>query len=327
MHTEYIQELRAKLDRRAKRLKATGLVSFQAALRRFLVFLTTQPVFLGILEDLEHRYASLEAEADGVVHLHRKDFEDELKQLAVSYSVLTKCADHPSPLTSAKIGGMYEKTMNIEEGLVSFKLHFVDTLYEYLDEQLDEQRAFLALLRRYKHKCEWFQSERLFSLWENDPRNGEKLLQRHLYEYLHDQGLDFLLEPSSPSGEVDLIADQRSDDPLIADTKIFNPEKGRGRDYIAKGFNQVYIYTCVYNKPFGYLIIYRTSAKELRFALATETQSTPFVVLNNKTIFLVVLDIYPHAAPASTRGVIEPIEVTEQHLIRTVEEGKRDSDG
>ncbi|RCV64829.1 hypothetical protein C5S53_06820 [Methanophagales archaeon] len=89
-----------------------------------------------------------------------------------------------------------------------------------------------------------------------------------------------------------MIAAQKSDEPLIADVKIFNPEKGKGTDYIAKGFNQIYLYTLDYNEPFGYLIIYNTSGQDLRFALANQEQTTPFVVHNNKTIFVVTIDIF-----------------------------------
>ena len=195
---------------------------------------------------------------------------------------------------------------------------FLEPLYEYLDEQLDDQRAILALLRRYKHKCEWFQRKHLFKSWEDNTKIGEKLLALHLYEYLHDQGLDFVIEPSSVSGEVDLIAAQKSDEPLIADVKIFNPEKGKGTDYIARGFNQIYLYTLDYNEPFGYLIIYNTSGQDLRFVLANQEQSTPFVVHNNKTIFVVTIDVFPYETSASRRGRLKTVEITEEDLIRII---------
>ena len=306
-------------------MKATGLPSFRVALKRFLAFLESQPAFLSVLAEVELRYPSREAEAERILRLERRDFEDELENVAVSYAVLKKCADHPSRLLPAKIGGMYEEITESKLGLSPFKLHFVDVVCEYLDEHLDEQRALLAVLRRYKHKCEWFQRESLFKLWEGDTTRGEKLLQRHLYEYLHDQGLDLFIEPSSASGEVDLIADQKGDDPLIAEAKIFNPERGEGREYIAKGFSQAYAYTCDYNKPFGYLIIYKTSAKDLRFTLPAQIQSTPFVVHNNRTIFLVTIDIFPHGRPASKRGALEVVEITQDQMIRRIEEDKSDS--
>ena len=174
-----------------------------------------------------------------------------------------------------------------------------------MDEQLEDQRVILALLRRYKHKCEWFQREHLFDLWESNTQKGEKNLSMHLYEWLYDQGLDFVIEPSSASGEADLIAAQQSKNPLVADVKIFNPDKGRGIQYIAQGFNQIYLYTQDYNEAFGYLIIFNTSGKDLKFAVANQTQGIPSVTHNNKTLFILTIDIFPHEASASKRGLLE----------------------
>lgn len=61
-----------------------------------------------------------------------------------------------------------------------------------------------------------------------------------------------------------MVAAQTGEYPLIADAKIYNPDKGKGKDYIAKALNQIYIYTQDYNEPFGYMVVYKTSDDELR---------------------------------------------------------------
>jgi hypothetical protein len=107
----------------------------------------------------------------------------------------------------------------------------------------------------------------------------------HLYEHLHDQGLEFSIEPASASGEADLVSAQNSDDPLIADAKIFDTNKSKGKGYLVKAFQQIYRYTVDYTKPFGYLIIFKTCEEDLRLALTNSEQLTPSVTYNNKTIF------------------------------------------
>ena len=156
-------------------------------------------------------------------------------------------------------------------------------------------------------------------MWENNQQIGEKLLAKNLYEYLYDQGIDFFIEPASISGEVDLISSQNSDDPLLADIKIFNPEKSKDKRYICNGFNQVYTYTLDYNESFGYLVIFNTCETDLRFSLSNQEISTPFVLHNNKTIFLITIDIFPYSKSASKRGVLKTIEITERELINKVE--------
>lgn len=185
-----------------------------------------------------------------------------------------------------------------------------------MDEQLDDQKLILSLLRRYKHKCEWFARDALYSRFKVEQSKGERILVQHLYEYLHDQGIDFHIEPHSASGEADFVEQQSTDDRLVADAKIFDPGGGKGKSYIARGFGQIYRYTRDYNEPFGYLIIYQTSERDLAFALSGTALSTPYVTYNNKTICLLTVDIFPHDAPASKRGPLAPVEITEGDLIR-----------
>ena len=324
MNAEYIQNLRYKLQKRVRRLNSAVYQVFHFSLKQFWGFLENYPIFVGILEDLERHYPLLEAEAEKIV----KDsqglvFGNELENAAVCYFVVKKCVESDNQMVEVNVGRVYGHESKYNDTLEYFKSLFLEPLYEYLDEQLDDQGAILALLRRYKHKCEWFQREFLFNLWKKDTMRGEKRLALHLYEYLHDQGLDFVIEPFSISGEADLVAAQRSDDPLIADVKIFNPGKAKGTEYIARGFNQIYLYTLDYNKPFGYLVIYKTSGEDLRFALGKQTQSTPFVVHNNKTIFLVTIDVFPHETSASKRGPLRTVEITEEDLVRIIKIEKK----
>lgn len=320
MNTEYVQNLRYKLQKRVRRLNSSEHQAFHFLLKQFWGFLKSYPIFLGIFEDLERRCPSVEAEAEKIINKSQALlFDNELENAAASYFVVKNCVESDDQNVENNVGFTYGRQGELNDNLEYFKSLFLEPLYEYLDEQVDDQRAILALLRRYKHKCEWFQRNHLFELWESNTKRGEKLLSFHLYEYLHDQGLNFVIEPSSASGEVDLIAAQKSDEPLIAEAKIFNPDRGKSREYIVKGFNQIYLYTRDYNEAFGYLIIYNTSKNDLRFVLPNQEQSTPFVFHNNKTIFIVTINIFPYETSASERGPLRTVEITEQDLIPIID--------
>jgi hypothetical protein len=86
-----------------------------------------------------------------------------------------------------------------------------------------------------------------------------------------------------------LIAAQDADDPLLLDTKVFD-NKNRDKHYLCKGFNQIYTYTQQYNEPFGYLVIYNIAEQELCFSLECSGH-IPMVIHNNKTIFLLTINI------------------------------------
>lgn len=104
----------------------------------------------------------------------------------------------------------------------------------------------------------------------------------------------------------------------MADAKIFCPP-GKDKGYILEGFNQVYTYTRDFNEPFGYLIIFKTCRNDLKFTLANETQSTPYISHNGKTIFLIIIDIYTYEQSASGRGRLRSYEILESDLIQIIE--------
>jgi hypothetical protein len=218
---------------------------------------------------------------------------------------------HPS-----RAGGQKGAGGSLEWAYSFFRWAFVEPFLNHLDQALNDQRAILALLRRYKHKCESFQRQWLFDQWKENTQKGEERLAFHMYEYLHDQGIDLTIEPYSESGRVDMVAAQNSDDPLIADAKIFNPAKSKGKSYICQGFRQIYQYTIDYNETFGYLVIFKTCANDLKLALTSQEQATPFVIHNHKKIFVVTIDVFPHDKPASKRSLPKTIEITQDDLIR-----------
>jgi len=314
---EYVQHLRYKLQRRVRRLNSVEHPLFHAGLAHVWQWIVSQPVFAGILDDLAKKYPAADAEGEQVKTGTPLIGGNELEHAALARAVLKLCADDTTiRALEQNIGARYPSASN--KPLDVFKDIFVEPLYEYLDEQLDDQRAILALLRKYKQKCEWFQRETLFTAWSGDTARGEKHLAMHLYEYLHDQGLEFSIEPTSASGKADLVAAQSSDDPLIADAKIFDPGKSKGKDYLVKAFRQIYTYTVDYTQPFGYLIIFKTCEEDLKLALTNSEQFTPSVTYNNKTIFFLVIDIFGHEHPASKRPGIKAVEITEADLIEVL---------
>lgn len=325
MNTDLIQDYRYKLQKRVRRLNSIHWEHYQPALKRFWNFLNTREIFIGIIDELSQsfqEYESLKDEITEDAELLVVDTEKEL--VSIAYFVIQHCveSDDTDIIWRTKRKFTTPVGTKIYEDVATFHELIVEPFYEYIDEHLDDQRAILSVLRRFKHKCEWFNSQDLFSTYSNNTQVGENQLALNLYEYLYDQGLQFFIEPSSASGEIDLIAAQNTEDPLLADAKIFNPDSGKGKNYLANALNQIYIYTQNYNEPVGYLVIFKTSDRDLRLALSDVSHSTPYITYNNKTIFFVTIDIYPHQKSASKRGKLTPIEIDEDYLIDTIETDK-----
>jgi len=311
--SDYAQNLRYKLQRRFRKANSCGWETLHYAACQFWSFLQAQPTLTGIVADLERRGApDADNDAERIFSEGLALFaQTEVESAAIAAAILRRCA---LPTTQhdkvIKLGYLYGVS-NSGEAADRFREYFIEPLYEYVDEQLDDQRIVLALLRKYKQKCEWFQRDALYAMWNGDTGRGEKHLALHLYEYLHDQGMKFYIEPWSASGEVDLIAAQPANDPLLADAKVFNPDRGHGKPYIIAGLRQLYVYTMDYNESAGYLVIFNTSADELRLALTGDALSIPYLVQNNKTLWVIVVDIFPHEETASKRPKPDAVEITQ----------------
>lgn len=319
MEKEYIQNLRYKLQKRVRRVSSSEYQVFHYVLKQFWGFLYDQPLFLGIMQELALKAKPVAEDVEKIFSGRNTIvFDSEEENAAAAYLVIKKCVESDNERIEIEIAHNYSNERSHNDALEAFKYIFVEPFYEYLDENLDDSGFILSLLNRYKHKCEWFQRNFLYADWDKDTRTGEKRLALHLYEYMHDQGVEFSIEPVSASGEADLVSAQNTDEPLIADAKIFNPEKGKGKEYIAKGFRQIYTYTLDYNESVGFLIIFKTCEKDLKLPFANQAQMTPFVQHNNKTIFFLVVDIYPYEKSASKRGKLEFIELTEDSLWESI---------
>lgn len=320
MDPQYIQNLRYKLQKRMRRLNSVDIEIFGGSLTQFWQFFDGTPTLKGIAEQLQYQIPSASSDVDRILAGEKLTGESDIEAAALGYDFMRRLLSLSDGGRSIlNVGWNYAEVTKPNEALELVRDLFLEPFYEYVDEHLDDQRAMLALLLRYKHRCEWFHRDRLWQLTQDNSRNAEKSLALDLYSYLHDQGIDFMIEPSSLTGEIDLIAAQGSTDPLLADTKIFDGDS-RGKHYIRKGFNQIYTYTQQYNEPFGYLVIFKTTDKDLRFSLSAPSRDIPVVIYNHKTIFLVTIDIFPHSKPVSQRDPLKAVELTEEELCQTVME-------
>ena len=318
MNTLLTENLREKLKRRVSRFDTSDEVdTFYIKIVQFWNFFNQHPTLLGIAEDLLPNFPNITQDVDKAFKGQSVTQESDEQAAALGYKVIQRLAstgkDALHQLSFASAAALHR--VSPTQGLYEY---YVEPLCNYVDEQLHDQSIMLSLLIRYKQRSEWFYREQLFEISQlangSDKRHEiEKRLARDLYGYLHDQGIDFHIEPSSMPGKIDLIAAQNTDDPLLLEVKVFDND-GRDKSYLCNGFNQIYIYTLQYNEPFGYMVIFNISDRDLRFALKC-TGHIPLVLHNNKTIFVLTIAIRP-LIPPSQRGTLNPIEILEDELIR-----------
>jgi hypothetical protein len=318
MYFQITNNLRYLLKKRIDKFNTRKNEKFFTHLTYFWQFIDSQPTYLGIIESLITKYPDLDQDIERILRGEALVGNSEEYSAAMGYAILRKLSDQDIfDSKFSQIAQSYFDYSNEDNYPARIRDIFLMPLHDYLDEQLDNPRIVLNLLTRYKQRCEWFYRDNLIELIRSNTRKSEKLLALNLYSYLHDQGLDFTIEPSSIYGEIDLIASQGTDDPLLADAKIFDAN-GRGKSYIHKAFNQIYTYTQQFNEPFGYLIIFKVVENDLCFSLSNNSSRVPAINFNNKTIFFIVIDIFEYPKPVSQRNPLKVITISEEDLIKKI---------
>jgi len=316
MEDKFVQTIRYKLQKRVRRLNSASVQQFPSLLKIFFQSFDNSPLLRGVRDELLARVAShdLPASVERIFKYEALLGATEETSAALGYLFLLRYSANSEEFNLLNLGWSYQRSADQEQALDIIRTNFLEPFYEYFDEHLDDQQAILYFLRRYKHRCEWFHAERLRQLAEGETQKGEKSLARDLYEYLHGQGIDFHIEPHTVSGIPDFVADQVGSDRVIADTKLFWPEKSKAKSYILSGFHQAYIYACNLNEPTAYLVIYKLCSESLNFLTPASTSLFPSFTVNNKTIFFVVVDICEYEAPASKRGTMRSYDITPEDL-------------
>jgi len=310
MDSAYLQRIRFQLQKRFRRLNSCSYLLFHSSVVQFWAYLQANPLTAGILAKLEAEASPYTAEITAITAQHEiAEFTTEAEQFGFVYRVVQHCAQQPLANhlgPEIKIGYALSNERKRDEALNHFREMFLEPLYEYVDDALDQQGAVLSLLVKYKRKVEWFEREVLAELAAGD----ERTLAKHLYAYLFDQGLDFHVEPQSISGEADLVAPE-----LVLDAKVFDGVR-RGASYLASGVHQVHTYARDFNQEVGYLVVYKTCPETLDFPFSASGQLAPCLTVGGKTIYIFVVDICHYESSASKRGVMKVHTIDQDYLLR-----------
>lgn len=318
MNPDYVRNVRYNLQTQISELNlASDLNSFYFSLKRFWVYIRKNLIMNEIVNGLAASFPGLEQNINDLPPEQGLYGLNVAEQAALGYFMIKKAVES-DPQRIDDLAFRYCRSTDRDELLNSFRKEFLNPFYNYLDGQLHDQEFPLSFLLHYRQKCEWFQREALFNHWEEEKAIGEAELKRHLFEYLHDQGFNLLVEPKSPSGEVDLIAAYSNDMPIILEAKVFS-EGAKSKPNIITGFKQLYTYVEDYLAPSGILLIYKTCDSDLKINTAHSRQTIPCVFHNNKLLLLVIVDIFPHKKGASKRGRLKAVEITEDDLIQILE--------
>ena len=311
----YLQDLRVRLQERRNRLYRAGYRSYAEELQYFLHFLDENPYIRSLLTVLDENssvnFEEWEAETKGWGQ--RPPFpETEEGRAKICHQILRRC-------NAAQTSGEWQKWLRTFSGENKYDDQVrdlteavVDPFVYFLHDRIDDAGNVLFVIGRYKLHLEWFSRDELYHRYKNNTSVGEANLDQHLRAALFEGGIDYpFSQPSSPSGEADVVALLGSNDPLVLEVKVFDPELGRNNSHLSQGFHQVLRYANDYNQNIGYLVIFNCSGQQLLIGAgeSSDQDFPPRINYGGKTFFVIPIDVHPDIPSASrerpgTRRVI-----------------------
>ena len=322
MNAQILQNLKNKLQTRYEKVSSSKHSEITSNLLSFWEILQTEKVFLSVLEELEAR----------ILTEHKIFFSEKLFNTASSYNSAAKVKTETEKIIYALLvlewlillkkdkeffdifDFIYQNFSGSEnrDKIERFVENFVYPLYNFVIEKLDDNVVSLGIFQKYKEKCEWFLGEYLqekiakhkenYDKKNPDKKNKsyrteEQVLAPHLYEYLHDQGLEIIgKEGQLGNGKYDF----RGVD-FIGEVKIFGDKAA-----VIQGFVDLLRHLDDANLSLGYLVIFNNTKKFLKMPESFQ--------INDKIIFVITVDIREDRKTPSKDKVNLPI-ITEDEIL------------
>ena len=309
----YLRNLRVRLQERRNRLYKAGYRTYDVEVRYFLQFLDDNPYTKSLLETLVAG-TPLDFEQWVSEQDHRTvQFPDtEEGRAKVCLGILRRCDEDEGGHEWISWARAFSSESQYDAMLRDFSEAVADPLVNFLHDRIDDAGSVLYLIEHFKLRAEWFDRQELYDLYQGRTAIGEASLDQKFRRALFDGGVDYpFSQPSSPSGRADVVALLGSDDPLVLEIKVFDPERGRGKSHLRQGFHQVLRYASDYNQSLGYLVIFNCSDKRLVVSSRDDTEyETPTrITFAGKTFFVTTIDVHPDTPTASVENPSSRINV------------------
>lgn len=318
MFAPYLKNLRVKLQDRKDAVLRANMDYLDSHLRTFLDFVSTQSLLSAITAELDNLLPADERKKlfEDLDSAHNQiKLPDEEEKMAAHLLIILRYL-----IDRSYTGELYQKmtamlgSSNFNESVSEYTDQLFLPLYHYYDERIDDGDLLLYLLLKYKRVCEWFDRDTLFNLTMEDSGKREAVLDSHLRRFLMLEGFDYPFStPLSPKGRPDIMV-QIEEKPLSLEIKLFD-EGAYGKSYLKKGFNQALKYAEDYHQPTGYLLVFNLSEKLLQFGKNSSDDYFPKIQVQNKTIFLIPVNLHPITITASKEKEAQIVVFEEEYLV------------
>ena len=164
-----LTDLRVKLRTRRSRIASCGWEDFLPLTKQFYKFLDDNSVLKAVVAELLARNqptVETTQNADPNERVCGDTAEEAATVGYLKWRVFSN-QNNPSGFYSHALHGDFNQSSGM------YKDWYIEPLFDYLDETLDDANVVLAMLIRYKQKVEWYRRAEVLRLYEDDTSRGK----------------------------------------------------------------------------------------------------------------------------------------------------------
>src|SRR5438093_773275 len=158
-----LRDLRLKLRNRHSRISSCGFEDFLPLTKQFFSFVDSNSILKAVVSELLARNPDSVNEARTANPSGRVYGETAEENATVCYVKWQAFTAQNNPTAFWMDAGG-----SLQECLERFRDWYVEPLFDYLDEVLEDGNVVLATLTRYKHKIEWYRRKEVLALYQED---------------------------------------------------------------------------------------------------------------------------------------------------------------
>ena len=306
--------LRAQLQDRRNRVLRAHPQTVETELGSLLRFIEERPLLAGALESLRDECPGFEVDGWIEAHFQQNQIkipDEEPCRARLYEGILRAAVDDEQYIVSIT---RHLSNGQVPERVETFNQHFVEPFVRLIDDRLEEGDFLLALLARYRHEVSWFRRAELHAA-AGQSGQSEKVLDTDLRRSLFEMGVDYpFSQPRSPSGEPDIVVG--AEDPKPIEVKLFDPDRDYGVNRVRQGVRQAYDYAGDFGHGVGYLVIFNYAEHPLELPSDDANAAwPPRLVVGNRTVYLITVDLNPPQEPSSRRRAVTPIVLMRDELL------------
>lgn len=311
------QDLQVQLRSRYRRLYTVSGHALNHEIDLVVGWVGAQPALVCVLEEARLIEAPPDAQQWLATESRRGQWEWPTKTEAGRAIFVWDVLQHISASTTPmhQFLFMFSTSTNINEMARDFAEHVTQPLIDYLDEQIGEGSSVLYTLERYVRQLEWFDRERLYTMFLAKTRQGEDVYDRHLREFLFRDGINMpYSQQRSPSGQSDVLSGLEGDDALICELKVYD---GDNRDiaHVAGGVTQGLQYALDHRKHAAHLVIINLTTRPIVVPSdGPQAAKPPYIDVSDVRVYLIQIRGLPRES-ASKQGKTEPLIVDRGRLL------------